>query len=533
MMNGYFNKIMKVNNKNNFTLSMLFIISSNFIPFIANLISLIFFFNFIIPLTVSKIYVIPGMVLKSIFPQTVYLYFVQIIPFFLPLILLLIYLMPIISYSRKKDVDKNKKNKLGKKILNTPIIASLAGISGWGLGFINAEIIYLISFRYSNFIVFLKHFITNFLVIMTVSILCFIISYYLLELINRKFFIRKFFYQSKLSNYTGIFNITIMQKFYIYFFAINIYPFLFIFIVLLRMNITNQFNNIEILLNTCFIFIITGAILTYLVSKTFQNPLNEINNATKKITDGFYNIKVTIKSVDEIGCLGESINSMTAKLKQSNKRLQTLRYATIFGLAKLAENRDDSTGKHLERIRDYSVIIARKLSQYPKFQKYITEYYIHDIYESSVLHDIGKVGIPDSILLKPDKLSPDEFEIVKEHTIIGGNALKTIEDEVKYQSFLTLAIQIAYSHHERWNGKGYPKGLKEESIPLSARIVSIADIYDALTTERPYKKPWTHDEAKDFIMKNSGEIFDPIIVKAFLDTEEEFHRVRKSYIDPN
>ena len=519
-------------NKNFITMSLLFIFFSNFIPFLANLISLYFFFNFIIPLTVSKIYIIPGMILKFVFPEKLYLYIVQILPFFLPLILLLIYLLPIIYYSRK-EANKKAKNKLGEKILNTPIVASLAGISGWILGFINAEIIYLISFKYMNFFVFLKHFFTNFVIIITVSILCFIISYYLLEFINRKFFIPKFFSKSRLSIYSGIFNITIMQKFYIYFFAISIYPLLFIFVVLFRMNITKQFSNIETLLNTFFVFIIIGVILTYLVSKTFQKPLNEINNATKKITDGFYNIKVSIKSVDEIGHLGESINSMTIKLKESNRKLRIIRYATIFGLAKLAENRDNSTGKHLERIRDYSVIIARKLSQYTKFQKYITDYYINDIYESSVLHDIGKVGIPDSILLKPDKLTHNEYEILKEHTIIGGDALKTIEKEIKFRSFLTLAIQIAYFHHERWDGEGYPRGLKEESIPLSARIVTIADIYDALTTERPYKNVWTHIEAKDFIINNSGKIFDPIIVKAFLEAEEEFHKISKYYIDHN
>lgn len=515
-------------NKNNVTITLLFIISSNFIPFIANLISLLFFFKFIIPLTISKIFVIPGMNVKFDFPEKLYFYLVQFFPFFLPLILLLIYLMPIIYYS-KKAVNKIEKNKFGKRILNTPIIASLAGISGWGLAFINTEIIYLVYFRFSNFFVFLKHFLTNFSVIFSVSILCFIISYYLLELVNRKFFIPKFFTQNKLSTYSGIFNISIMQKFYIYFFAINIYPLLFIFIVLLRMNSLQQFDKVEILLYTCFIFVVTGGILTYIVSKTFQNPLNEINDATKRITDGYYNIKVSIKSVDEIGHLGESINSMTIKLKESNRKLKTIRYATIFGLARLAEDRDNSTGKHLERIRDYSVIIARKLSQYPRYRKYITDYYINDIYESSVLHDIGKVGIPDSILLKPGKLSYEEFEKVKMHTVIGGDALQSIENEIKFQSFLTLAIQIAYHHHEKWNGEGYPKGLEGESIPLSARIVSIADIYDALTSERPYKRAWTHNEAKEYIISNDNIIFDPVIVKAFLEIEEEFQKIRQYY----
>lgn len=525
-----FNKIFLMKQKRIFKTSLFFIITSNLIPFIANLISLMFFFKLIIPLTISKIFILPGMTAKYVFPEKLYFYLVQFIPFFLPLILLLIYLTPILYYSRK-DAKIIEKKKLGRKILNTPIIASLAGITGWILGFINAEIIYLMAFKFTNIFVFIKHFFINYLIIITVSILCFIISYYLLELFNRKIYISRFFPNRKLSLYKGILNITILQKFYIYFFAINIYPLLFTFIVLIRMNITKQYYNIDILLYVCSIFIIVGSILTWLVSKYFQNPLIEIKDATKKIKEGNYNIKVSIKSSDEIGYLGESINSMALELKESERKLKIVRYATIFGLAKLAENRDNCTGKHLERIREYSVIIASKLSNNPIYRKYITNYYIQDLSESSILHDIGKVGIPDSILLKPDKLNKTEFEIVKNHTIIGGDALKSIENEIKFRSFLTLAIQIAYFHHEKWNGEGYPKGLKGELIPLSARIVAIADIYDALTSERPYKKAWTHKEAKEYIISNNSILFDPLIVKAFRETEKEFLQVNKHFSD--
>lgn len=513
-----------------FKTTIAFIATSNLIPFIANLISLLFFFKLIIPITITKIFILPGMTAKYPFPEKLYFYLVQFIPFFLPLILLLLYLAPILYYSRK-DANINEKKSLGKKILNTPIIASLVGISGWIFGFINAQILYLLTFNYSNIYIFLKHFFINYLINITISILCFIISYYLLELFNRKIYIPQFFPNRKLSFYKGILNITIIQKFYIYFFAVSIYPLLFTFIVLLRINITKQYININILLYVCSIFIIVGSILTWLVSKYFQNPLIEIKDATKKIKKGNYNIKLPIRTNDEIGYLGESINSMALELKESDRKLKVVRYATIFGLAKLAENRDNCTGQHLERIREYSVIIARNLSNNPVFKKYITNYYIHDISESSILHDIGKVGVPDSILLKPGKLNHSEFEIVKTHTIIGGDALKSIETEIDFRSFLTLAIQIAYFHHEKWNGEGYPKGLKGEHIPLSARIVAIADIYDALTSERPYKKAWTHNEAKDYILNNSGILFDPQIINAFKDTEKEFRKVNENFSD--
>jgi PAS domain S-box-containing protein len=207
--------------------------------------------------------------------------------------------------------------------------------------------------------------------------------------------------------------------------------------------------------------------------------------------------------------------------------VQNARAGTILGLAKLAEYRDEDTGAHLERIREYAKIIAEELAQTPKYKSYITPEYIGDLYFSSILHDIGKVGIPDSILLKPSRLTEDEFEIIKQHTVIGGDILRQVNSKVEGQSFLNVAMHIAYYHHEKWNGKGYPKGLKEEEIPLSARIVALVDVYDALTSKRIYKDAFSHEKAKEIILKERGEHFDPDIVDAFLVHESDFNRIRE------
>lgn len=214
------------------------------------------------------------------------------------------------------------------------------------------------------------------------------------------------------------------------------------------------------------------------------------------------------------------------QLLDSYRHLQNARTATILGLAKLAEYRDEGTGLHLERIREYARLLAGELGKLPKYEPYITAEYIEDIYHSSILHDIGKVGIPDAILLKPGPLNTAEFKKIKQHTTFGGDAIKAIEARLEGRSFLHLGKRIAYNHHEKWDGSGYPKGLEGETIPLSARIVSLADVYDALTTQRFYKEAYSHAKSKEIILEMKGVAFDPDIVDAFMRRESDFDRIR-------
>ena len=218
---------------------------------------------------------------------------------------------------------------------------------------------------------------------------------------------------------------------------------------------------------------------------------------------------------------------MELDLIESYRKIQEARAATILGLAKLAEYRDEGTGTHLERIRDYARILAVELSKDPRFSDTVDQQYVDDIYQSSILHDIGKVGTPDALLLKPGKLTGEEFDIIKRHTLMGGNALKAIESQIEGKSFLAMGREIAFNHHEKWDGSGYPRGLKGEAIPLSARIIALADVYDALTTKRFYKEAFSHDKAKNMIIMLKSKHFDPLIVDAFLAVQEKFNRVRE------
>jgi putative two-component system response regulator len=218
---------------------------------------------------------------------------------------------------------------------------------------------------------------------------------------------------------------------------------------------------------------------------------------------------------------------------RTGKRILALetRDLAIFALAKLAESRDPETGAHLDRIRCYAKILARHVAGLPRYRRAVDADFARTIFQTSPLHDIGKVGIPDSVLLKPGRLSDREFEIMKQHTRIGAETLEAALRQHPGAGFLRMARDIALNHHERWDGTGYPQGLAGNDIPLSARIVSVADVYDALSTKRVYKEAFAHDVARSIIAAEAGTHFDPDVVDAFLATEDEFIRVRNQFSD--
>jgi response regulator RpfG family c-di-GMP phosphodiesterase len=199
------------------------------------------------------------------------------------------------------------------------------------------------------------------------------------------------------------------------------------------------------------------------------------------------------------------------------------RTALILGLAKLADYRDTDTGAHLERICEYSEALARAAR--PHFKE-INDTWITHLKPAASLHDIGKVGVPDHILLKAGKLTPPERKIIEKHTYMGADTLIAIRSTLGDDELIDLAIQIALFHHERWDGTGYPMGVSGDQIPLSARIVALADVYDALTSRRVYKQAMTHEAACDVILSLSGKHFDPAVIEAFVLVQAEFDRIR-------
>jgi putative two-component system response regulator len=217
---------------------------------------------------------------------------------------------------------------------------------------------------------------------------------------------------------------------------------------------------------------------------------------------------------------------------ERTRELQQMQDAIILSMASLAEMRDNETGDHIRRTQHYVAALARRLQSHPRFAEQLSDENIELMYKSAALHDIGKVGVPDHILLKPGKLTREEFEIMKLHTVYGRDIIREVEKHLgTSNAFLRFAREIAYSHQEKWDGSGYPEGWAGDAIPLSARLMAVADVYDALISKRVYKDAMSHDKAIEIVREGRGTHFDPDIVDALLAIVEDFQAISMHYRD--
>jgi len=218
-------------------------------------------------------------------------------------------------------------------------------------------------------------------------------------------------------------------------------------------------------------------------------------------------------------------------VRERTRQLELTQEATIESMAALAEYRDPETGGHIQRTKNYVKVLAEYLKDHPGFKDFLDDETIELLYMSAPLHDIGKVAIEDRILLKPGKLTDEEFEEIKKHTIYGRDAIRAAVKKLGRDSFLRYAEDIAYTHQEKWNGSGYPQGLKNGEIPIPGRLMALADVYDALISKRVYKSPFTHSKAVAIIEEGKGSHFDPDMVDAFMELTEKFRQIALEHAD--
>ncbi|MEN8177994.1 MAG: two-component system response regulator [Pseudomonadota bacterium] len=219
------------------------------------------------------------------------------------------------------------------------------------------------------------------------------------------------------------------------------------------------------------------------------------------------------------------------RVKERTFEISRTQDVAIFCLASLAETRDSETGNHIRRTQHYVRLLSEYLKDHPEYSVQLDKKTIDLLFKSAPLHDIGKVGVPDRILLKPGKLNEIEWREMKKHTLYGYEALLRAEEEQGSTTFLKVAREIVVSHHERWDGQGYPSGLKGEEIPVSGRLMALADVYDALITRRVYKAPYKHKDAAAYILEQRGAQFDPVVVDAFEALQEEFQSIARRFPD--
>ncbi len=277
----------------------------------------------------------------------------------------------------------------------------------------------------------------------------------------------------------------------------------------------------------------------------FISALHETADKVKAFAVGGVDYVTKPFQIEEVHARTQThlrLRKLQADLKQSNLHLEARvqeqvqeisdsQRTTIIALAKLAECRDDDTGAHVERTQTFCQVLAETLRANSRYADRIDQAFVTNIYYAASLHDIGKVGIPDHILLKPGKHTPEEFEIMKTHAIIGAKTLQSACGNYPRNAFLNMGIVIARSHHEKWDGSGYPDGLAGEAIPLPARIMAVADVYDALRSNRPYKTAFTHATSCAMIQDGAGRHFDPVVIAAFQAVEAEFAEIRERMND--
>lgn len=313
-------------------------------------------------------------------------------------------------------------------------------------------------------------------------------------------------------------------------------------------------------------YIASGVLLLlsilFLLINQFFMPVIKLFNAVVEVSEGDYKHEIIHNSYGEFSYLIKKFNSMIKrinvrdlelkqvkqKLEDQNevlekrvdertKKLKLTQDVTIRSLASLAETRDNETGMHIYRTKNYMRILVEDLKEHPRFFNHLNDKTIELIVNSAPLHDIGKVGIPDSILMKPGKLTKEEFEEMKKHTVYGRDAILKTEKTMGTNSFLRFAKEIAYSHHEKWDGSGYPEGLVGEEIPVSARLMAIADVYDALISRRHYKDALSHEEAVRIITEGDGRTmpkhFDPAILEAFKKMHHKFNKIYLEFPENN
>jgi putative two-component system response regulator len=274
----------------------------------------------------------------------------------------------------------------------------------------------------------------------------------------------------------------------------------------------------------------------------FLSALNETKDKLAAFKSGGFDYITKPFEPEEVQARIETqleLRELRARLERQNHDLESLvrqqvreiadgQIATIFALAKLADTRDNETGKHLERVQILCRLLAAEMSASPNYAGTITDGYVENIFCASPLHDIGKVAIPDAILLKTGELTDEEFAVMKTHTTHGAKTLELVLEKHPANAFVRMGIEIARSHHEMWDGAGYPEGLAGYEIPVAARIMAVADCYDALRSRRRYKAPFSHEESRDLIVRGSGHHFEPAMVSAFCRIQESFRQVSES-----
>lgn len=419
----------------------------------------------------------------------------------------------------------NKDNIEGR-FISLPLTLSLIGSLGWSLSFF-LEFIVLIHAYITVGVNVAVIVVNSFLNIAQGCIFIFTLAFLILETINRHYMLPKFFPHGNLMQYKGSHKISTIGIMSIFYFSVGIFPVFFLTTMIRNYSLNLGFEITRFVYYMVFGIIIFGIILLFIVSNYFSSPIKKLKNATENIKTENFGERIDVVSCDDIGELADNFNSMSISLQEKNQKIHAISDSIIKGMAVMVESRDNSTGGHIMRTSDCVKIFVNKLRE--NDQMNLSKSFCKAVIKAAPMHDLGKIAVDDKILRKPGRFEPDEFEQMKTHAEKGAVIVSKVLTESDDEESNTIAINVAHYHHEKWNGEGYPEKISGEDIPLEARIMALADVFDALVSKRCYKESMTYDQAFAIIEESLGSHFDPVLGKAFIECRPELEALYNSY----
>ncbi|MCQ2612083.1 MAG: HD domain-containing protein [Treponemataceae bacterium] len=422
---------------------------------------------------------------------------------------------------------KCDEKKLARRMINLPLAYSIFGSLGWILSFfLEAGTLLVVRIRFSVNVFSIAF--TSFMYIFQEGLFIFALAFLVLDSIHRRFFLPKYFPEGKLGKISGTKNPSINFLSVIFYISIGFFPVFFLTSTLV--NVISAYgvtvdNAVFILIGFIVVF---GIILLVIFTGTISAPLRKLKAAAMEVEKGNYEAHCNVVSNDTFGDLADTFNDMIVSLNQKSQKIVAIQDSVIRGMAVMVESRDNSTGGHINRTSDCVKVFVEKLRRTEAYSG-LSESFCRNVIKAAPMHDLGKIAVDDAVLRKPGKFTDEEYAIMKCHSSEGARIVENVLNEVDDEEFKKIAINVAHYHHEKWNGSGYPAGLSGESIPLEARIMAFADVFDALVSKRCYKDSFTFDKAFSIMEESFGSHFDPELGKIFLECRADLQELYSKY----
>ena len=409
------------------------------------------------------------------------------------------------------------------RFINLPIAFSLLGITGW-LFYLFAEVVTLIIAKNIKHIAIFHIFLTSLMFTCLELLLSFTITYFTLETLHRKIFLPRYFPDGHLNQYKKVAKPSLRFLFFSFYTSAAVFPIMYILSAFFTVHLNN---NLPINKNTLIILVllvITGIMLCKIFFEYFNIPLKKLKEGTEKIKSGDFNTRVKIVSADSFGDLADSFNEMTGALQSKTDKILSIQDSIVTGMAVMVESRDNSTGGHIKRTSECVKIFVEELKKSDSFS-FMTDKFCNAVIKAAPMHDLGKIAVDDAVLRKPGKFTDEEYEKMKIHSKEGARIVENVLSQVDDKELKMIAVNVAHYHHEKYDGTGYPEKIKGEQIPLEARIMALADVFDALVSKRCYKDSFSYDKAFEIIQESLGTHFDPELGKIFIQCRPQLEKL--------